>query len=38
VVSLIRNSRSAADKPTLNTFGLGIVWASSQQDERTAEN
>ncbi|MCW2719988.1 MAG: hypothetical protein JWR81_3810, partial [Pseudonocardia sp.] len=27
-----------ADKKTLNTFALGIVWASSQQHERTAEN
>src|SRR4029453_598277 len=31
VVSLTRNSRSAADKPTVNTFGRGIVKPSSQQ-------
>jgi len=33
VVSLTRNSRSAADKPTVNTFARGIVRASSQQQK-----
>jgi hypothetical protein len=33
VVSLTRNSRSAADKPTMNTFARGIVRASSQQQK-----
>jgi hypothetical protein len=31
VVSVTRNSRSAADKPTMNTFARGIVRASAQQ-------
>jgi hypothetical protein len=38
VVSLTKNSRSAADKPTVNIFGRGIVRASSQQQTSTAEN
>ena len=33
VVSLTKNSRSAADKPTVNTFARGIVRASSQQQK-----
>jgi hypothetical protein len=28
---LTRNSRSAAEKPTVNTFGRGIARPSSQQ-------
>jgi hypothetical protein len=38
VVSLAKNSRSAADKPTVNIFGRDIVRASSQQQTSTAEN
>jgi hypothetical protein len=35
---LTKNSRSAADKPTVNIFGRDIVRASSQQQTSTAEN
>jgi hypothetical protein len=38
VVTLTRNSRSAADKPTVNIFGRGIVRPSPQQQTSTAEN
>jgi hypothetical protein len=35
---LTRNSRSAADRPTVNIFGRGIVRPSSQQQTSTTEN